>query len=152
MQALLLLLLFLSLSTARAQIGATERQLISRWKGGTAQVWTPGNGYVRTSISFPHGNHGKGLELLYELAPDGTVKAEYWFSDSEFSPWAVLKQSEPGYSWTQHEPRNFFGTAPGKPPLHTAYYDLERHNEYCLGIAPLALVPDKGEGGWEFRD
>ena len=62
-------------------------------------------------------------------------------------PLAVLKQSEPDYTWTAKSPRNFLGSAPGKPPLH-AHYRSAR-TIHAIEIARLAETPDEGRDGYE---
>jgi hypothetical protein len=151
--SLLLGLMFGNLSAAQAQIGLTRDQLVSRWKGGanedTATPVAPRTDffYPGGSVDFPHGNHGVGISLNYKIYI-GLVCFEQWISDGNFSARAVLKQSEPGYHWTEREPTNWFGTAPGKPPLHAHYEDAYTNSR--LYVAPLEIVPDKGEGGLEF--
>jgi hypothetical protein len=100
-----------AMNVAHAQIAASRDQLLSRWKGGTnrdataesvrsgGDYYLPGGG-----IDFPHGNHGTGIVLDYSLDESGVVRFEQWWSDGPFNPAAVLKQSEPGYKWTERSP------------------------------------------------
>jgi hypothetical protein len=146
-----------AMNVAQAQIGASREQLLSRWKGGTnydataESVRAGSDSYLPGGkIDFPHGNHGGGIVLEYSLDESGIVRFEQWWSDGSFDPAAVLKQSEPGYTWTERPPSNWFGTALGKQALHACYQHARINSR--LYIAPLAAVPDKGQGGLEFWD
>jgi hypothetical protein len=153
---LTLLVIIFSAVIAQAQIGASRDQLLSHWKGGTnhdtateseqdCAAYLPGG-----QIDFPHGNHGAGIFLEYSLDQNGVVRFEHWWSDGPFKATAVLKQSDPGYTWTERTPGNWLGTASGKQTLHACYQHARTNSR--LYIAPLAAVPDKGQGGLEFWD
>jgi hypothetical protein len=82
----------------------------------------PGGG-----IDFPHGNHGGVIVLEYGLDESGLVRFEQWWSDGPLNPAPVLKQSEPGYTWTERQPGNWFGTAANKQALHVCYQHARTH-------------------------
>jgi hypothetical protein len=156
--ACLLLILSLSCAATQAQIGVTEEQLISRLRDGksfkaTEQTVRSGEyAYLPGGeIYLPHANHGDGIALEYSLEEKGLVRFEQWQSYDAFAPADILKLSEPGYAWTRAEPQNWFGTAPGQPPLHAWYHDDASSNHY-LYIASLAAAPDKGKGGQELLE
>jgi hypothetical protein len=123
--------ILLSLSTARAQIGATKEQMDAR-----------------------HIDPKSDFSFSYNLSEDGHVIFENWYSETYHSAKVALNQIEPAYTW-KCKPEmgsflNWFGTAPGKPPLHAFYY---RSRAAChLFIARLADAPDKGKGGLELWD
>ena len=147
----LIILLLLSVSgSAYAQIGATESQLINRWKGGRPGTVPGGDGSARKQIYFPHGNHGCGVALEYVLDPGGTINFEQWWSDCKLSPADVLKQSEPGYTWSSVDGKDWFGHGYNKPGLHAFYRDTR--SSHILDIATLVDAPDRGEGGLELMD
>jgi hypothetical protein len=129
----LLLCGLLSLSTARAQIGATKDQVEAR-------------------------HLEPAFEFSYNLSKDGHVIFESWYCETYHSAKVVLNQIEPAYSWKRKPGSNFnwFGTALGKPPLHAMYYHFRGLPEQALGyhlmIASLADAPDKDEGGYELLD
>jgi hypothetical protein len=133
MQALLLVLLLLCANTARAQIGATKEEVDAR--------------HLEPAFAFS-----------YWLSPDGHVIFEEWYCESPHSAKVVLNQIEPPYTWKRKPGSNFnwFGTAPGKPPLHAMYYHFRGLPEQALGyhllIASLADAPDKDQGGYELWD
>jgi hypothetical protein len=160
--SLLLLVLMLVAGSAQAQIGATRDQLDLRWKHGTdCPVISPptietmrigeGSYFPGGKIAFPDGIAGKvpGYCFLeYSLDQNGFVRFEEWWSDGGFKARPVLKKSEPGYHWVEREANNWFGTAPGKPPLHASYEHARTNSR--LYIALLSAVPSNGDF-WEYK-
>lgn len=161
---ILLIITSLGLANATyAQIGATEKQLLAHWKILPSQL-VQSHGST-ASFELPPRKKSRPMEpvdqfaLFYKLDQKGRVCFEQWNNDFGFDPITFLKRSEPGYTWTERDAwYNWIGTAPGKQDLHARYQHILHPPEQLLWsgaslyIAPVSLVPDKGEEGAEFWD
>jgi hypothetical protein len=124
---ILFLLCLLSCSAVHAQIGATKEQVDAR--------------------------HLKGdFAFTYWLSPDGHVVFEEWYCESYHSANVVLNQIEPAYTWKVERGSNWnwFGTAPGKPPLHALYWHFSNPQQSFAYHLVIASVADSPKNLWDY--
>jgi hypothetical protein len=127
MQALLLILFLLFLSTAQAQMGATKAEVDTRKPGG--------------DFSFS-----------YSLSKDGRVDYEVWYCETYHSAKVVLGQIEPAYTWKRKPGSNWnwLGRAAGKPTLHALYWHFHNPYQTFAYHCVIASVADSPENLWDW--